>query len=335
MRIENLSIYRNQIYGISIIWIMLFHGKILPYVHLEKISPFISDFLSYGNVGVDIFLYLSGISCFYAFYKREDYDLFLCRRMLRVLPPYLIWGGICWFIIDIISGKSFKRFLLDLSLYSFWKEGEELFWYVAIIILLYMLYPLIYYSLFKNGKLYWESFFLWMATTFTFNAYLKNFESEIYENIEIATCRIPVFLCGCLSGYYVYFKKNLSYSFYILCAIFALGSYYICNNEYLPILGFRYTYLIIGISLCIVFAFLLSIVPFKTIHNILKFFGDISLELYIVHIALRYFFMHSAYYVKNCFTEYLFLLIISVVVAFILSKVSTKIKNIFERLVSL
>lgn len=259
------------------------------------------------------------------------YDAFFSKRMLRVLPPYIIFASICWFIIDIIPGKGIIQFFADLTLYSFWNNGEELFWYVAAIILLYIIFPLIYWSMFRRNEPCFLAFYLWMITILGVNAYLKNFIPATYENIEIATSRIPVFLCGTLVGYYVYFKKNFPYSFYITCFLFVLGSCYICSNKYLPILGFRYTYLVIGISFSVVFAFLFDIVRSQIVHKIFRFLGGISLELYIVHIALRTFFYKSSFYVDDCFKEYLFLLCIAVFSSYFLDRISTTIKNkIFE-----
>lgn len=93
LNLENITKYRNEIYGISALWIMLFHGCILKKVHLANVSELMYSILNFGNVGVDIFLFLSGISCFYSFHKIQDWDLFYKKRLMRVLPPYMIGGG--------------------------------------------------------------------------------------------------------------------------------------------------------------------------------------------------------------------------------------------------
>lgn len=60
-----LSTYRTELMGISAILILVCHasgrGVILPF-HL-------STLLSFGNIGVDMFLLLSGIGLFYSLEK--------------------------------------------------------------------------------------------------------------------------------------------------------------------------------------------------------------------------------------------------------------------------
>ena len=62
LKIENLSTYRNEIYGIAAIWIMLFHGRI---ANIDATFPYLYKILRLGNIGVDIFLFLSGIGIFF------------------------------------------------------------------------------------------------------------------------------------------------------------------------------------------------------------------------------------------------------------------------------
>ncbi|BCZ26302.1 hypothetical protein EUBC25_03890 [Claveliimonas bilis] len=61
----DLSKYRNQLYGLSILWIMIFHvyETFQNQLSFNWISSVI--FLN-GYIGVDVFLFLSGISMRYA-----------------------------------------------------------------------------------------------------------------------------------------------------------------------------------------------------------------------------------------------------------------------------
>ena len=91
--IQNLSKYRNQIYGMCSVWIMLFHGVTMDKVHLNEVLPRLNDLLKYCNVGVDMFLFLSGMGCFFSYKKKLSYDSFIKARLQRVAIPYSIWGG--------------------------------------------------------------------------------------------------------------------------------------------------------------------------------------------------------------------------------------------------
>ncbi len=332
LQLENLSRYRTEIYGFCALWIMLFHGEDMGYVHLNEISPLLSQLFGFGNIGVDIFLLLSGIGCFFSFKRDDNVDRFYKKRMLRVLPPYLLFATPCLFVLDIVlKDYGFKRFISDLSFYSFWHDEMQVFWYVAFIVLIYLLFPIIYRSLFGKGKCNYLAFFLWIASTIAVNAYCRIYQSELYSNIERAICRFPVFLVGVLFGSFLSEKRNFSVSFYILCFMFTLASRYICTTGFLPGLGSRYTYLFLGIAIAVTLSVLFSLIRVKWIHAFFKFFGRMSLELYIVHIGLRKLFMNSKFYVDYCLKEYLLLLVAAVIIAFAIYRLSERIRVLFER----
>lgn len=332
LKLENLSLYRTEIYGFCALWIMLFHGKIMSYAHLDEISPLLSQLLGFGNVGVDIFLFLSGIGCFFSFRRDDSVDRFYKKRLLRVMPSYLLFAVPCLFVLDIVmKGYGFKRFISDLSFYSFWHDDLRVFWYVAFIVFMYLIFPIIYRSIFGKGKCNYLAFFLWMASTIAVNAYCRVYQSELYSNIEIAICRIPVFLVGVLFGSFLAEKRNFSVSFYILCFMLALASRHICTTGFLPGLGSRYTFLFIGIAIAVTLSVLFSLIRVKWIHSFFKFFGRMSLELYIVHIGLRKLFMNSKFYVDYCLKEYLLLLAAAVIIAFAIYWLSERIRALFER----
>lgn len=233
-----------------------------------------------------------------------------------------------WLLIDIFGGKGIEQFLLDLSLYSFWKNGEQLFWFVALIILLYMVYPLIYTIVYHENTINYLNFFLCLITVFALNAYLKNYSEGFYKNVEIALCRVPVYLMGCIAAYYIYNKKKIYKSFYYICFLIGILSPYICKTGGFPGMGRRYTYIIIGIALTVSFSEILSIIKFRPLHKLLSFLGEMSLELYIVHIALRRLFMKSHYYVENCFKEYCVILLFSIIVARMIFLLSLQFKKL-------
>lgn len=332
LQLENLSRYRAQIYGFCALWIMLFHGEDMANVHIDEISPLLNDLFGFGNIGVDIFLFLSGVGCFFSFNRDNDVDRFYKKRLLRILPSYLIFAIPCLLILDtVLYDYGFERFLSDLSFYSFWHDELRVFWYVPFIVFMYLIFPVLYRSVFGKGKCNYLAFFLWMASTIAINAYCKIYQSDLYSNLEIAICRIPVFLVGTLFGYYLTQKRKFSISFFIICFMFTLGSRHICTNGFLPGLGSRYTYLILGISIAITLSVLFSIVRVKWIHSFFGFFGKMSLELYIVHIGLRKLFMNSSLYVDYCLKEYMVLLVISVILSFGIFWLSERIRSLFDR----
>ena len=83
-----LSKYKNELYGFSIIWIILFHGIILKKCALPKSLKIIENFLKHGNLGVEIFLFLSCV-CLY-FSMRSDNNIlnFYRKRLIRIFSSF-------------------------------------------------------------------------------------------------------------------------------------------------------------------------------------------------------------------------------------------------------
>ena len=247
-------------------------------------------------------------------------------------------GGVIWLAVDIcIKNKGLKQFLLDLSLYSFWKNGQKLFWYVAFILAIYAIYPLIYKSAyeFREGRYRFLVIFIWMASDLIMNAYCKCIYPEVYKNIEIALCRVPVFLCGCLAGGYVYNNKNFCHSMYVMAFILSMSSIYICKSGGFPALGQRYTYVFLGIANCLTLSVLFSWIDskMKAPCRLLGFLGRISFELYIVHVALICMFKKSIWYTENCFDTYCILMLITVGIAALLNYVSGLLSRALSRVI--
>ncbi len=333
LNIANLSNYRNEIYGICALWIIAAHGVELKYIHLENLSTVLNSWLSCGALAVDIFIFLSGVGCFYSYKKNQNIDSFIRKRFERVVPSYLIFAIIYWAIIDFyVLDLGLKRFFFDLSLYSFWKNGMRTFWYVAFILAAYCLFPFIYKSMYDSfgraKKNRYFNLFLWIATFVAFNAYLKSFNLDVYKKIEIATTRFPIFILGCFAGDAVSNKKEISVSFFILCFILAFNTPYICENTYFPVFGLRYTQLLLGIGVCVTLSVLLSIISSKWIHRVFSFLGSISLELYIVHIGLRKLFILSPYYEQYCWQGYLVLALISIPLSWLLMVSAKKMRSL-------
>lgn len=144
----NISIARNLIYGLSIMWIVFFHSG------LEIKSETIKLIKSYGDCGVEIFFILSGISLYFSFSKDENIISFYKRRLLRIIPSYLIVYTTVFLIFDIYQQHNIKQFLLDISMLDFWLHGlGRVPWFIAGIIVFYLLYPFIYRLLYNEYEL--------------------------------------------------------------------------------------------------------------------------------------------------------------------------------------
>ena len=75
-----LSKWRNELYGISILWIMLFHLIVEGRINF-KINTAIHNIISHGNFGVDIFLFLSGASLYFSLQKNSSIVSFFKKEL--------------------------------------------------------------------------------------------------------------------------------------------------------------------------------------------------------------------------------------------------------------
>ena len=74
---------------------------------------------------------------------------------------------------------------------SFWFGEEYRYWYIHLIILLYFISPL-YFNLNKRRRV------LVLVAASLFPFLLQIVAADIFNNIEIAVCRIPIYLLGFL-----------------------------------------------------------------------------------------------------------------------------------------
>ena len=80
---SSLSDYRTELMGAAMLFVMLFH------VGMDRHSTFYA-LHRIGNVGVDIFLLLSGIGLWFAWQKKPSLRHFDWRRFVRLYPAWLI-----------------------------------------------------------------------------------------------------------------------------------------------------------------------------------------------------------------------------------------------------
>lgn len=311
-----LSKYRNELYGFSIIWIILFHGIILKKCALPKSLKILEDFLERGNLGVEIFLFLSGV-CLYSSMKNDCNILnFYKKRLIRIFSSLFIICGTYWFYTCIIQGKNFIKFFYNITFYSFWSKYDGQVWFVALIIPLYFLYPYLYkywLSLSKNKLLI---LFVMVFGIYALCFMYSQLDWKNYKGIEIALTRIPVFLVGCYCGEYVYEDKKLDKIFLIGLLISMLVGFILIKN-YSLVKGLRFAYFLIGLGLQLLISIVLEFWNNKAINKQLSVCGRLSLELYLVHIIFRRFYTTSSLYdigkVQN-YGEYVLLCMIGAIV---------------------
>ena len=86
LRLEAISEYRSEIYGISIFWILLFHMREHTKFEIFDGIPvlhYLQEVVKRGNMGVDVFLFISGICLYFSFVKNQDILAFMKKTNLK------------------------------------------------------------------------------------------------------------------------------------------------------------------------------------------------------------------------------------------------------------
>lgn len=280
----NISESRNILFGTSTIIIAFFHSLNLNIYEIIS-NEFIANILNFihktGNIGVDIFLFLSGIGLYYSFTKHNIKE-FYKNRFIRVIPIFIV----VTFIYDIIINKlSILEFFSNLSLSKLFITGDKRDWFILIIIFLYLIFPVIYKIIKKHDI---EGVLLSIFSIVLLNlVYLVIFPTS-YNKIEILLTRIPVFIIGAYFGKLMSNNKTISKNQLIISLLIQITVstiiYYSTSITYFTKFA-RYLYCPLAITTVINFSYIYS--KIKKQNNILfklfTFIGTLSLEIYLIY----------------------------------------------------
>ncbi len=275
--------YRNEIFGIAAIWILFFH--IHNYVGGSSFLPLKMIFrvVSKGNMGVDIFLFLSAIGI-YASAQKNSVSDFYANRIKRVLIPYLIMSTLYFVWYNFFeASRGIWGFLGDVTTVNFWLLPDYPVWYVAFIIIAYALFPLIYKLDVKTKHI---STVCLIVVSVIGEYLLYVSDSWLFDNAERAFSRIPVFLFGVLLAPRILKGNRIDLWKVALLSALGGGLFVIICLKSFDIVITRYIYGVIGICAIVVYGFFRELVNIKLLGKILLWFGGISFEIYILHVLL-------------------------------------------------
>lgn len=260
---------RITVMGVAAILITWFHCDVI-------ITPgsLLELFKLTGDIGVDMFLFASGAGIYLAANKYPSYFEYLYRRVRRVLIPYLCVYVPVYSYERVMFGGGYSRFLKRILLLDFWLEGDLGNWYIAGILLLYIITPL-WIKLWKKHRWVYAGTFSAVLVGYVF---LRNAPGIIHWNIFL--CRIPVYLLGLAFGKLLLEKRKLEVSLplsvgAVLCGVVLI----LAAMGRLPVgIPGAYkclAYLPVAVGLSLLFAKLPS-------NKFTNYFGVRSLEIYLV-----------------------------------------------------
>lgn len=274
--------YRSNWMAVAIIMVILYHRTIVPE------GTWLADIHDVLYGGVDIFVFASGIGCYYSYNNIKMPYVFIKRRMKKLLPTYLL--ALVPYVAVSVPNMTVKEIIANVLSYSYLGNLSYYFsWYVALIWILYILTPYIYYFLTTGEKK--EKW--WRYTTVITIAILISISFIDEGGAILATSRFPIYAIGMCAADYCINNDRINLRIIItLLSMMVLGFVVLFRfihvyREYCWDFGlYWHPYIIITPGLCLCISCLcmqLSRVPLfeKIIGLIGKWIGGNTFALYM------------------------------------------------------
>lgn len=207
-----ISQYRGALMGIAILGVMIRHGIVW-----SETMGSIFDIVTYPFTRIAFtqgFIFLSGFGLFYSFSKNNNLKEFYRKRWYRLMVPFLIMAT-PFYLYNLYDNGDLIRFLLNESTLYFWLYGNNGMWYIAISVMLYILFPLMYVFIFKskeNKDIVSIRALLLIFISICSVTFVSQVFPEYYDMTSIGITQIPIFILGILVGYYALYSCKLTIS---------------------------------------------------------------------------------------------------------------------------
>lgn len=286
---KQLFINRTEVMGIAMLMVLFYH--------------FQSIWFYPGFLGVDIFLFLSGYGLSRS-YEQNSLSTFYKKRMMRILPLYILMGFGMSLIYYISYSKplSFWDVFCNISSLNYWGLGGEVpEWYLSFLLILYLTFPMVYVvskkcshfyfhgenrvqvdnKIFAYAKLTGGGILFLLAILFLSELILTKDMKWYYET---AIGRIPIFILGVMCYPYNSYSKKLYLGGLLSFALLFILSVPLYFNGYL------HTYVLLYwlSPVCILFVafFMLVMANAQAFKIVFNWLGKYSLEIYVANVLL-------------------------------------------------
>lgn len=283
MTIRKLISYRQVWMALAIISIILFHSE------LGRDILGIKWMTIFGYGGVDFFFFSSGIGCYYSYMSDENCLEFIKRRIIRIMPTYLIFITV-WCSYRFFIGEMTRHACVGnlLCIQYFINKEYSFNWFISAIWIFYIITPFIakYISEIECLKQYIFLFvFLFVISIVFWN---------VHDYIIIFS-RLPIYCLGCVVAKndrkMIKRKEVLLFSILAIVGIVILGFSYTFFYEKLWDFGlWWYPFFFIVPGFCICISLICEHFSQKNIGkkfvNIFNSMGKYTFELYLIHIMV-------------------------------------------------
>ena len=292
--------------GIAIIWIVFHH---MQYFNLYAFP--ITDYLiRAGSCGVDIFLFLSSFGLYHALQRNKSLINYYKRRCKRILPAFCLFVT----IKDIIFSPE-----KIVSLESWYIELRNN-WFISFILIVYLIYPLMYKIQIKYRYL---PLALSVVVSIALTVFLVIIERDsIHAIYMLMAQRFPIFALGSLvaeTDMLQNIKPSIRRYFFLLLSCIGVSLVFYENADVLlyPLFFFIAPIIISQLSM---------INYNQIISKITRTFGNLSLEIYLIHMLII---PLLVYHSINGVLGIILVLILSFIIAYILHNLTEVFKKLF------
>lgn len=283
IELANISRFRAEQMGAAMLFVILFH------VALDRGDPFYG-LRRCGNVGVDIFLFLSGVGLWFSWVKTPDVLRFYRRRLLRIVPTWIVVAT-AFYLPDYLVARRFSHSIVDLIgditiNWDFWLHDELTFWYVPAIMALYLVAPW-YMRLVQSRPVY-----RWLPLLMVIWCVMVQWVLPIHHavgHIEIFWSRVPIFFIGINFGEMVRTHRQLPSEAVWLLLVTFLMTFGTClyleqvRHGHFPLFVERMLYIPFTVCTVLVMNRIFRRTP-QWVNRLFRFVGALSLEAYLIHI---------------------------------------------------
>ena len=281
IELANIARFRGALMGIAMLIIILFH------VDLARSDMFFG-LRRMGNLGVDMFLFLSGIGLWFSWMKTPSYRHFYFRRLIRIYPAWLIIACLSYLPrLHVHDAASLVHVIGEIGFnWNFWLHDELSFWYIPAIMMLYLFAPP-YIELIRRHSVY-----RWLPVVMIMWCILVEWVTPIHHavgHLEIFWSRVPIFFIGINMGEMVRRKRTIDgQGIWMLIIMFVMTSvscFFLEQERHgqFPLFVERMLYIPLTITFILICNRVLRRTP-KWVNGALAFVGSLSLECYLIHL---------------------------------------------------
>lgn len=296
--LADISRFRGELMGLAMLFIILFH------VWVRRDDPFYGLHRC-GNVGVDMFLFLSGVGLWFAWTRHPDTRLFYARRFARIFPAWFVMACL-FYVPDFLGSGRYSSSLADLIgdvtlNLGFWEHDELTFWYIPAIMALYIAAPPYMWLVSRQPVYRWLPVLMvvWCVAV----QWVEPLHSAV-GHIEIFWSRVPVFFLGINAGQLVMERRCLQKGSMPLLLV-AFGMTFgtclyleqVLHGRF-PLFVERMIYIPLTFTTVLLLARMLHRTP-GWMNAALRTVGALSLECYLIHsnfVLVHIHHMHLGYW---------------------------------------